>query len=218
MSGKPLSDRLRGLKFMQRGAQRGATGTPVKTESDSKPGPAPLTPEPAVSTDKDIFTLAAPTYHTDDTEHWVVPMHQRTSKVAESTASKSWGAFYQEAVQAPATLGRQQYGAQPKATKRHAESEDEFDSASDEDDAADSETDSSSDESDEPVPKKPAPAASLSKPRSRPLHAGQTRTFQKPPSAAGRPSGKKRAAPSSAAPRRKTAAVADRAQSLRRKR
>ncbi|WFD28359.1 hypothetical protein MNAN1_003369 [Malassezia nana] len=190
MTTQPMSSRLQGLKFMQRGAQRAA-----------------LQAEKEAPSQKKVIVQTKPS-PPSDADHWVVPFSHRA---ASPQAEDNWDAWLMDATSETSVNTRSSYGDW-KATKRTLKMANRLDTrtqedaqlpASEEESSDDSEAEDNSDVSG-------SEEEFLSAPSSPPT------TFQKPPSAV--PRIRKAHAPAAPAPKRqKQVAVADKTQSLRKK-
>lgn len=175
---------------MQRGAQRAALQAEKESPSQKK---VAINTEPSLPTDAD---------------HWVVPYSYRA---ASPQAEDNWDAWLMDAINEDSVNTRRTYGDW-KATKRTLKKASRLDKntqeaallhASDEESSDDSEAEDDSDVSGSEEEFLSAPSS-------------PSTSFQKPPSAA--PRTRKAHAPMAPAPKRqKQVVVADKAQSLRKK-
>ncbi|WFD24334.1 hypothetical protein MEQU1_003033 [Malassezia equina] len=190
MPTKPMSSRLQGLKFMQRGAQRAALQAEKEGSDEKSTKTAEAAPTPA------------------DPDQWVVP-HSRP--VASPKAEDNWDEWLLGATNEESMNTRRTYGDW-KSTRRTLKQEKRLD---DDFNEAHALLDESDDEEEEDSSSADDDSASDSEEAFLSAHSSPQPTFQKPPSAASR---RKPPAPPAPAPKRmKQAAVADKSQSLRKK-
>lgn len=209
MSSKGLSSRLQGLKFMQRGAAREGVVS-EKTDKMLPPKRGSLSDSEGEDEKVTPSNLVAA-----NAEHWVVPAHLRVNLRPTTQDADSWDTWFLKATETDLMPVRQQFGARKKRrSHKHGtddDEEDQFDAGEEHEtdlSEEDSTLSSSSDSEDEEN-------KSFESARSADLDRG----FRKPPSATSslKSVPKRRASQSLDAPRAKLVAVADKSQTLRKK-